>query len=181
MDKKYEFTGETILFEGRTLRRIRYVRFVYPFTKKGSLGGWIEHEGNLTHEGNAVIENEAKVFDNAQVIGDSYVFENAIVKDHAILDESTGVGGDSVVGAETILHGSRILNFSKIFFYKTCRELPENLNLNHLEITEKDYGLPNIFYSTLTDTEIESTGIIINSDITERHLKGYLKIIHRRF
>ena len=41
--RKYEFTGETMVLEGRTLNRIRRI-------EDGLIGGWIESEKNLSHE-----------------------------------------------------------------------------------------------------------------------------------
>ena len=53
MGKKYEFTGETLEHEGRTLKRIRRL-------SDGKLGGWIESEDNLSHYGGAWVCGEAK-------------------------------------------------------------------------------------------------------------------------
>lgn len=65
--KKYELTDETkILADGTILRHIRAVR---DFTlvndlnvHEGDLGGWIEHEGNLSHDGSAWVFGEAYVY-----------------------------------------------------------------------------------------------------------------------
>lgn len=47
MTRKYEFTEESKEFEGHTLRRIRYLVDIYPYIKKGDVGGSIEGENNL--------------------------------------------------------------------------------------------------------------------------------------
>ena len=52
MNRKYEFTGETRNWVGRTLHRIRAVRD-FGDVKAGDLGGWIETESNLSNDGNA--------------------------------------------------------------------------------------------------------------------------------
>ena len=74
--KRWEFTGETKTTElGVLLKRIRATE---DFTingghqiAKGSLGGWIENEGNL--------QDSAWVSDNAQVYGNARVSGNAQV------------------------------------------------------------------------------------------------------
>lgn len=51
MEKKYEFTGETLEYEGRTLHRIRALKD-FGNVKAGDVGGWVETEANLSHDGN---------------------------------------------------------------------------------------------------------------------------------
>ena len=70
--KKYEFTGETKNYRGKTLHRIRAVRS-FNGVKKGQLGGFIESEDNLSHDGNAWICSNAEVFGSARVYGDILV------------------------------------------------------------------------------------------------------------
>ena len=68
--KKYEFTGETKLFAGRTLRQIRALTQIkcgdYAVTP-GTVGGWIENEENLSHDGNAWVSGNARVCENAKI------------------------------------------------------------------------------------------------------------------
>ena len=67
---KYEFTGETRVSLGVTFRRIRS-KIAFGMVLVGTLGGWIEDEGNLSISGNAWIDGDAKVSGNAQVYGDA--------------------------------------------------------------------------------------------------------------
>ena len=61
MTKKYEFTGETKVFFGVTLRRIRALTAIAALgVSVGDLGGWIEKEDNLS-----------------QVYGNAWVYGNA--------------------------------------------------------------------------------------------------------
>ena len=84
MNRKYEFTGETRNWVGRTLHRIRAVRD-FGDVKAGDLGGWIEIESNLSHDGdawvcgNARVFGKARVYGNAEVYGDARVYGNALV------------------------------------------------------------------------------------------------------
>lgn len=50
MEKKYEFSGETLEVEDYILHRIKAIRS-FSDVKKGDLGGWIEKESNLSHYG----------------------------------------------------------------------------------------------------------------------------------
>jgi len=72
MGPKYEFTGETMNYDGHTLHRIRR-------RSDGQIGGWIEHEGNLSQESSCWIDNDAKVYDMAQVYGQAKVYGEAEV------------------------------------------------------------------------------------------------------
>lgn len=62
--KKYEFTGETKVMAGVTLKRIRAL-ISFGFVAKGEIGGFIEDEKNLSHGGNAWVTGNARVTDNA--------------------------------------------------------------------------------------------------------------------
>ena len=70
--KKYEFTGETMDFFGRTLHRIRSLR-VFSDINVGDIGGWIEKEENLSHNNNAQVYGKAQVYGEAQVYAEAQV------------------------------------------------------------------------------------------------------------
>ena len=87
---KYEFTGETKIFFGVTLKRIRAIAAIEKYgIAAGELGGWIEDEKNLDQYGDAWVygnaqvcgdarvHGNAQVFGNAQVCGDAWVYGNA--------------------------------------------------------------------------------------------------------
>lgn len=76
MNKKYKLTDETIEVYGRVLHRIEALCNFGDVTK-GSLGGFIESEANLSQDGNAWVLGDAKVFDRAKVYGDAWVFDGA--------------------------------------------------------------------------------------------------------
>ena len=78
MGKKYEFTGETKDWDGRTLRRIRAIVTI-AYVEAGELGGWIEAESNLSQNGNAWVSGDAKVYGDAKVCGNAWVYDNAEV------------------------------------------------------------------------------------------------------
>lgn len=56
--KKYEFTGETKVVNGTTLKRIRAL-VSFGDVVKGEVGGFIKDEKNLSHNGNAWVAGDA--------------------------------------------------------------------------------------------------------------------------
>ena len=71
---KYEFTAETKLYFGITLKRIRATAAIEKFdVAAGDLGGWIEDEKNLDQYGDAWVSGDAWVFGNARVYGNAQV------------------------------------------------------------------------------------------------------------
>lgn len=81
-DKKYELTDETIELEGHILHRIRALKD-FGNVKKGTLGGFIEKEDNLSHEEECWVYNDAVVYEGAKVYGSAKVYANARVYENA--------------------------------------------------------------------------------------------------
>ncbi|MBQ3199771.1 MAG: polymer-forming cytoskeletal protein [Firmicutes bacterium] len=120
--KKYEFTGETKEWLGRTLHRIRAVidfKLAGGFEiKAGTLGGWIEKEENLSQEGSAwvcdsaMVCDSARVFgsarvcDSAEVFGSARVFGSAEVCDSAMVYDSAMVCDSAMVYGSAMVFGS---------------------------------------------------------------------------
>ena len=88
MAKKYEFTGETKVWLGRTLHRIRAL-ISFGEVEVGELGGWIEKEENLSHGGSAWVGDEATVYGEARVYGSAMVCGEAWVCGEARVWRST--------------------------------------------------------------------------------------------
>ena len=72
MNKKYEFTGETKLYLGRTLHRIKAL-ISFGNVKAGDVGGWIEKEENLSHYDNAWVSGDARVYGDARVFRNTHL------------------------------------------------------------------------------------------------------------
>ena len=77
--KKYEFTGETKIHCGITLKQIRALVTIIGVVSSGDVGGWIESEKCLEHSGNAWVSGNAQVCDNARVSDNAWVYGNAQV------------------------------------------------------------------------------------------------------
>lgn len=120
MTKKYEFTGETKEYAGRTLKRIRAI-VDFGKVKAGTIGGWIETEDNLSHSGlcwvadeamaygkariyhNVLISDQAQVFGRAEVCQLVHVYDQAHVFDQAQVRGCVKIGGLSSICGNTIL------------------------------------------------------------------------------
>ena len=93
--KKFEFTGETKIWFGHTLHRIRAIKKIkldmFTTVKPGDLGGWLEKESNLSQDGNAWVSDDARVYGNAWVSDDARVYGNAWVSDDARVSDDAVV------------------------------------------------------------------------------------------
>ena len=95
MNTKYEFTGETKIVYGRTLRRIKAIVAIGATVAPGDIGGWIESENNLSMYGNAWVYGDAMVYGDAEVYGNARVHGDASVscdKDYMTFKNSWSSG-----------------------------------------------------------------------------------------
>ena len=69
MGPKYEFTEQTLNYDGHILHQIRRL-------SDGELGGWIESENNLNQDDDCWVADNGKVFEDAELSGDSIVCGN---------------------------------------------------------------------------------------------------------
>ena len=103
---KYEATGETREWLGRTLHRIRAVSDnAERGVVAGTLGGWIEREENLQVSGDAWVSGNAWVYGNAWVSGNAWVFGNARVHGNAQVSGGAWVYSDARVSSNARVHG----------------------------------------------------------------------------
>ena len=104
-NKLWEFTGDTKVCFGITLKRIRaMVEFKLKcgiIIRKGELGGWIEKESNLYGDawvsGDALVYGDAEVYGDAWVSGDALVYGDAQVYGDAWVYDNARVYGDAEV------------------------------------------------------------------------------------
>lgn len=131
--KKYEFTNNTIVKNGRILHEIIALKD-FGNIKAGDLGGYIEKEENLSHYENcwvaqdaqvfddavvcndALVTNYAKVFENAKVSGNAVVANNALVCEYARVRENAKVLDCShISGKAEIFGNAKIYNYAEVF------------------------------------------------------------------
>ena len=117
MGPKYEFTDETIYWNGHILHRIKRL-------SDSILGGWIESEDNLSQEGNCWVDGEAMVYDNAKVSGNAQVsdeakvYGNATICQNAYIYDSAQVYGDAIVSDNIwIFDNAQVYGQAKISQY----------------------------------------------------------------
>ena len=84
MRKKYEFVNDFIEVNGRVLYRIKAL-VTFSNVRSGDLGGYIEHERNLSHRGECWVGDDAKVYGKARVDENARVYNNATVKGHVLV------------------------------------------------------------------------------------------------
>ena len=130
--KKYEFTEESKIVDGKTLHRIKALKSFDDVTVD-DLGGFVESERNLSHGGNCwvhnnacvfgnaqVLENahisgEARIYDNAKVYGHARVFGRASIYDNAIVFDRVYISCNAKVhGSSCVYHNARIWNRADI-------------------------------------------------------------------
>jgi hypothetical protein len=109
--KKYELTNETIKYRGKNLYRIKAL-IDFGNVKKGTRGGFIEKEENLSVSGNAFVYGDAKVCDDARVSGNAQVSGNALVCGCAFVYGAAKVCDDALV--------DKSINYAVINGFGTC-------------------------------------------------------------
>lgn len=96
-DKKFELTDVTKKVGGVVLHQIKALKDFGDVTA-GDLGGFVEHEFNLSQKG------DCWVYHNAAVYGNAVIFENACVFDHAT------VNGFAMVFGNARIHDSAVIS-----------------------------------------------------------------------
>lgn len=90
MEKKYE-----LIEQKNGLYRIRALRN-FSWVSKGSLGGYVQSEANLSQEGNCWIDPRGVVLENA------------------VVSENAYIGADSVIGGNAQIRGKAIVSYSYV-------------------------------------------------------------------
>ena len=108
MEKKYKLTEETINVGGTALYRIEALRD-FGDVKKGSKGGFIEKEDNLSQSGDCWVFYDAMVCDKAMVYNNAKVYDNALVHDNAIVSNNVIVCDNAVVGGNAKVSGNAVV------------------------------------------------------------------------
>ncbi|WP_426422578.1 hypothetical protein [Bradyrhizobium genosp. A] len=113
--KKYEFVeDDQIFYFGLRLRRIRALRDI-PNVRIGDLGGYLQHDQNLSHEGNCWVSMGAAVLGNARVSEDARIWDQAMVGGYArvlgqarVVDQSRVHGYARILG-EAAIYGCAVI------------------------------------------------------------------------
>jgi len=96
-NSKYKFTGEQMTMpDGVILWRIESVKDMAS-CKKGTVGGWIEEDGNLSEFGDCWVGEDAKVWGGAMVTDNAYVGEEALVHGRVLAEDNSYIDGHADV------------------------------------------------------------------------------------
>jgi len=131
---KYKLIGDDcIKHHGRTLYRIKALKDIHTnskiIIKKGSIGGFIEKEDNLSQEDSCWVYNDAKVFETARVEDDATVNDNTMIYGNALIKNNSYISGiakvfdnvrcwDDISIIDSMVHGnSVIMNDAKIYSF----------------------------------------------------------------
>ena len=117
---RYEFTGESKVVDGITVRRIRaLVNFQthHIAVAAGTVGGWIEDAINLpAYGGNSWVHDEAIVFGNAAVLDNATVRDYAIVGEYAMVRDCSQVRGSATIGGHcNLLDNSLVRDQARLY------------------------------------------------------------------
>jgi len=117
--KKYEFTGETKLYNGVTLHQIRAVS-TSAIYYEGAIGGWIQSEKNLSHDDTAWIHPDAHVYGKVVVKGKTFI-KNSEISGDGVINGNISIF-DSIIHEKFYISG---------FMHMTNTELYGNTILNN--------------------------------------------------
>lgn len=107
--KKYKIRKDlSYTFDGHKLYRVEALKD-FGNVKKGSVGGFIEKEDNLSQEGNCWIFLDAKVYGNAKVFGNAIINGFAQVCDNSVVFDNAQVRGYSKVKDNAQVYGNSLL------------------------------------------------------------------------
>lgn len=176
---RYIFTGEIKTLEDGTIVR-QIAR-----KSNGELGGWIEHEGNLSMHGrcwvgkNSVVYGISEVKDNAHVTGASVVV-NSLVKDRAKVSSShigcgSRIGGKATVSKSVVTGGSYVSGFTIVLRSKIS---DGSRIMERAEVTDSKIGSGSIVggNANVIDTESDKQFICLYGNITSGVQKGENKL-----
>ena len=110
------------------LHRIRALRDVGTEVKQGDLGGFVEHEGNLSFEPG----DDAWVFDNAIIAGDGYADKGtrlkgqAVVCGNAYVSHGSMLYGDAKAEDDAYLQGVTMLGSARASGHSVLLASPDN-------------------------------------------------------
>ena len=122
MDKKYELLqDDTITVDGNTLYRIRALRD-FGNVKAGEVGGYIEHERNLSHAGDCWLYGNSKAYDCARVNGGARLYDDAqasgsvLISTHAMMQGNSVAKGNAIIRGMVNIRGNSIIDGCAVLY-----------------------------------------------------------------
>jgi len=115
--KKYKLLKDDFI-EWKGVTRLYRIKACKSFgdVKEGDLGGYVEHEWNLSHEGICWIYDDAKVWGNARIYNDVRVWENASIHGKACAKGRASIHGNAeIFGSALIRDCAEVGDNAKIY------------------------------------------------------------------
>lgn len=178
MEKKFEVVKEQSMmmsFRGKdyTFYRIRALKDIPRHNVlKGDIGGWVEHELNLSQFGDCWIANDARVGDDAMVRADALVSHQASVFAKSYVQDDSRVRDNAIIVNSRIDDFVLVSDMAKVF----DSHLREHLSVLGNVRIEKSYisaerstisetVLLKDVEMELRDVQILGKAIIMNSNL----------------
>ncbi len=157
MIKKYSLTNDKKNIDRHTVYRI-IAEKDFNGIKKGTLGGYVESDNNLSHDGKCWIYDNAKVFgdacihDNAKVCGNSQVYGNASIRGNAKVYGNVCIHDNAILYGNAEVYGNAILYgnaevYGNAHVYENAK-IYGNANVYgnaHVYENAKIYGNANVY------------------------------------
>lgn len=112
-DKFVMLANDTITIKGQKVYRIKALED-FGMVKKGSLGGYIAKESNLSFKEDswAWVGGEAVVMDNASVLGHAHVTDHAIIAGNSMVKDGAVVCGNAEINGNCFVMRSAVVTNS---------------------------------------------------------------------
>ena len=119
-EKKYEMVKDDFIELDDNIKayRIRLLRDIDSDKglMKGTIGGYVEHERNLSQEGMCWIAGDAVVHGGARVMNDAVVANNAEVYGDASVNDRAFIGGNAQIhGNAAVYDGAQVYGHAKVY------------------------------------------------------------------
>lgn len=181
MQDKFELTDETREIDGTTVYRIRALRDIPGTATKGTLGGFVESENNLSYSGAAWVADEAAVYGGASVRGNALVVDNATVYGDAALVGNAVVLGNAQVSGNAVVRGAaRIFDRVRVCGWAIIEDFARVLDTSVVQGFTQIYGGAHISGDAQIDGDVEighgavSCGAIVRQGNHVLTLTGWL-------
>lgn len=113
-DKKFKVTDNTKCVNGKTVYQIKALKDFSDITK-GTYGGYVEKESNLSQDGNCWLYNNSIAMGNSSILGDAKILDDAVIEDNAIVchnaivKNNAKIAGNALIGNSTCIKDDAVI------------------------------------------------------------------------
>lgn len=111
--KKYEITEQRHP-NYPWLHRIRALTFVNEYVTPGCIGGYVEHEENLSQDDSAWVHHDAVCCEEARVEKDAQIFDGACVRGAALLTGDATMFGSATADGNCVIRSGEIKDHARV-------------------------------------------------------------------